>query len=88
MIVRTARALGLLVRERRRELGLNQAELAARAGVGRQWIVGIERGKPRAQIELLLATLQVLGLDVSVSARADVPTDLDRIIDEASGGQW
>lgn len=60
--------LGLVIRERRRQLGLDQRALAERVGVSRQWIVQVERGKPRAEIGLLLQTLRALGLSLQLAA--------------------
>ena len=54
--------IGLLIRERRRALRLDQAELARRAGVSRQWIIGMEKGKGRADLSLVLRTLGALGI--------------------------
>lgn len=68
MKVTTVQDIGLAIRERRRELGLSQQELADRVDVGRQWVVEIERGKPRAEIGLLLRTLDVLALQVSITS--------------------
>jgi HTH-type transcriptional regulator/antitoxin HipB len=77
MIVRTPTELGLLVRERRRALGLDQQELATKVGVSRLWVIEIEKGKPRAEVGLVLRTLLALGLDLDVSAeRAATPTKL------------
>jgi len=36
-----------VIRDRRKELGLEQADLASRIGVSRQWLIGVERGRPR-----------------------------------------
>jgi HTH-type transcriptional regulator/antitoxin HipB len=62
MRIRTPRDIGLVIRERRRALGLEQQGLADRVGVSRQWIVGVEKGKQRADAGLLLKTLTSLGL--------------------------
>ena len=62
MRIQDERELGLLIREHRKRLGLDQAELATRVGVSRQWIVEVEKGKPRAEVGLLLRTLRVLGV--------------------------
>jgi HTH-type transcriptional regulator/antitoxin HipB len=71
---------------------LDQAELARRIGVSRQWLVAIEQGKPRAQIGLLLRALRELDLDVWVgdlpiaeSSPAAAAIDLDQIIERARG---
>jgi HTH-type transcriptional regulator/antitoxin HipB len=85
----TAADIGAIIRERRRKLGLDQGALAKRVGVGREWIVDVEKGKPRAGIELVLRTLAALGLSVAVSAKptprgkGPAAIDLDRIVDGA-----
>ena len=66
MRIRTPRDLGLVIRERRRALGLEQQGLADHGGVSRQWIVGVEKGKQRADAGLLLKTLTSLGLVLDV----------------------
>lgn len=63
----TSNDIAELVRQRRRELGLSQAQLAAQVGVSRQWIIDIEKGKPRAELALTLALLQVLGVQLEAS---------------------
>lgn len=62
MIVRTPSDLGALIRDRRKQLMLRQQELAERIGVSRQWLIDVEKGKPRAEIGLLLRALDVLGV--------------------------
>lgn len=73
MIVRTPSDLGLLIRERRKKLGLDQAELAKKVGVSRLWVIEFERGKPRAEIGLVMRTLLALGLELEVSAEPAAP---------------
>jgi HTH-type transcriptional regulator/antitoxin HipB len=68
MIVRTPTELGLLIRERRRALGLDQQALAKKVGVSRLWVIEIEKGKPRAEVGLVLRALLALDLDLDVSA--------------------
>jgi|SRR5271154_3310900 len=62
MRIRTPADLGALIRDRRINLRLNQRSLAQKAGVSRQWIIEVEKGKPRAEIGLLLRTVQALGI--------------------------
>jgi HTH-type transcriptional regulator / antitoxin HipB len=92
MYVRTPTDIGLLIRDRRRQLGLSQTELAGRVGVGRQWIVAIEQGKARAELGLVMRALASLDLRLSINASDAVltpdgttPIDLDAIIDAAKG---
>jgi len=60
--VRTPTDVGRSIRERRKALHINQAELARRVGVSRQWVVGIEKGKGRADFSLVMRTLDALGI--------------------------
>ena len=62
MRLRTPTDMGLAIRERRRSMGLDQRTLARRAGVSRQWIIEAEKGKRRAEVGLILRTLDALGL--------------------------
>lgn len=93
MQIRTARDIGALIRGRRRELGLDQATLAARVGVSRQWLIEVERGKPRAGLTLVLRTMEALGLRLEVGSakvarerkttRIASPPDIDAIVNAA-----
>lgn len=86
-MIRGAADVGAIIRDRRRKLGLDQGALAKQVGVSRQWIVDIEKGKPRAGIGLVLRTLTALGVSLTPSekspprARDSTPAiDLDAII--------
>jgi len=68
----TARDIGLLIRERRRSLGLSQKRLAELAGVGRQWVVAVEGGKETVELGLVLRLMKGLGLGVFVEPPGDV----------------
>lgn len=92
--IRTPVDLGIVIRERRRALELDQRSLASRVGVSRQWIVEIEKGKARAGIGLVLRTLQAVGLEPQVvlvghdevaagAASIDDLVDIDAIVDRA-----
>src|SRR5882672_209888 len=91
MRVRTMKELGAAIKARRKALGLDQAGLAATVGVSREWIIDIEKGKPRAEAALVLRTLDALGLALNLEAegpaRATAPSrlkvpriDIDRIV--------
>jgi HTH-type transcriptional regulator/antitoxin HipB len=91
MIARNPKDVGLLMREQRRRLGLDQGELARRARVSRQWVIEVEQGKARAEVGLVLRALGVLGLTLDIQeARqrvaqdgARLPIDLDAVIERA-----
>jgi len=67
MRVRTAADLGAFIRERRNKLGMDQSDLAEKAGTSRKWIVEVEQGKPRAEIGLVLRTLKTLGVSLDIA---------------------
>lgn len=69
--IKTPQDLGHAIRSRRKEIGWDQATLAKQIGATRQWVIDIEKGKPRAELELALRALNVLGLTLT----ADITTD-------------
>ena len=69
MRIRTACDLGAFIRERRTRLGMDQTALAKKAGTSRKWLVEVERGKPGAEIGLILRTLK--SLEISIELKAD-----------------
>lgn len=67
MFITTPRDIGAAIKDRRRLLGLDQAELAKRVGVSRQWLIQVENGKAGAAIGLVLRLLKALDLSISLS---------------------
>lgn len=67
MKIRTATDLGAFIRERRVKLGMDQSDLAEKAGTSRKWIVEAEQGKPRAEVGLVLRTLKTLGVSLDIT---------------------
>jgi HTH-type transcriptional regulator / antitoxin HipB len=89
MRVNSIHDLASAARGRRLELGVSQAEIAARAGVSRDWVNSFEGGKPTVELILVLRILEVLGLrlelaDAAHSQRSRPPgsVDLDALLDE------
>lgn len=85
--INSIRDLAAAVRGRRLGLDLSQAELAARANVSRQWLSQLEAGKPTAELGLVLALLDALGLRLGVeavdaAARPPGSVDLDALLEE------
>ena len=70
---------------------MTQQQLARAAAVGRQWIVEIEAGKPRAELGRVLQTLAALDLSLTIhgegipeARKSDVPIeafDLGAVLD-------
>ena len=92
MRIRTPVDLGAYIRDRRTKLGLDQKSLAAKVGVSRQWIVEVEKGKLRAEIGLVLRTIEALGINLAVDEPGKTsgqigppPVDIDSIIAAARG---
>ena len=65
--------LGRLVRDKRRAIGVRQADLAALAGVGTRFLSELENGKETAEIGKVLLVLKRLGLDLWIAPRGEVP---------------
>jgi HTH-type transcriptional regulator / antitoxin HipB len=76
MRIRTATDLGAFIRERRTKLGMDQIALAKKAGTSRKWLVEVEQGKPRAEIGLILRTLNSLEISIDLGADSSVATPL------------
>lgn len=97
MHIRTPLELGAFLRDLRSKRGIDQGTLARQVGVSRQWIVAIEKGKPRAPIGLVLRTLNTLGvsLDVEETLGSRAPTKkgsgkkmvdlVDQVLDRLKG---
>lgn len=65
--VRDASELGSAVRDARIQASLSQAELAAEAQVGRQWLVEFEAGdKLSAPFDMVMRLLRALALEVTL----------------------
>jgi HTH-type transcriptional regulator / antitoxin HipB len=62
VFIRTPADLGAAIRDRRKQLGLDQSTFAKRIGVSRQWVIGVERGHARAAMGLVLRAIDALGI--------------------------
>ncbi len=67
MLIRTPADLGAVIRDRRKQLGLDQSTFAKRIGVSRQWVIGVERGHARAAVGLVLRAIDALGIRLDAS---------------------
>ena len=87
MRIRTPADLGALIRSTRKKLRLDQSSLAKKIGVSRLWLVEIEKGKPRAEIGLVLRALDALHVNLTATTTATpspkdsgAAVDIDRIV--------
>ena len=70
--------LGQLVRDKRRAIGMRQADLAALAGVGTRFLSELENGKETAEVGKVLRVCHRLGLDVWIAPRGELPGGSER----------
>jgi y4mF family transcriptional regulator len=67
--VTSAKAIGVLVRQRRKEAGLTLKDAAGMAGVGVRFLSELERGKATLQLGLVIEVLLLFGLELYVRPR-------------------
>lgn len=65
--------LGDDIRERRRQLGLRQRDLADLAGASERFIRELEHGKATVRLDKVRAVLDALGLELRALAPGDRP---------------
>lgn len=71
--------LSQFIREKRKNLGLTQEELSAKAGVGLRFIRELERGKNTLQMNKVNQVLKLFGYELG-----PVEMDRNRLIHEES----
>jgi HTH-type transcriptional regulator/antitoxin HipB len=79
--LRTLSDLGQAIRSRRKAAGLTLDEAAALLGVGRRFLIELERGERRASIEMVLRVLHGLGLELRLDPRTPQSTATDNAAD-------
>lgn len=72
--VRDLRQLGSVIRSRREAAGLTLDEASDLLGVGRRFLIELEHGRRRANIETLLQVLNALGLELVIEPRTAAGT--------------
>lgn len=79
-LVRSPKQLGVALRTYRRDRGLTQAELSARAGLRQATISQIETGHEAARLSTILAILRALDLELSIGHRTkSSPDDIEAL---------
>ena len=64
-----ASALGKVIKDRRRELGLKQKDVADATGFSVSFISDLENGKPTAELGKSIHIINMLGMDLNVEVR-------------------
>jgi HTH-type transcriptional regulator / antitoxin HipB len=86
MAINSIHQLAATIRGRRVALGRSQAEIAAAAGVSRDWLIKLEAGKPTVELGLVMDVIDAFGLtlDLTVPDAAEAPTgtNLDALLEE------
>ena len=77
-------ALGRALRRRRKDIGLTQAECAARAGVSAAWLSQFENGKATCEVGLVMNVAHALG--VCFDLRPTPRSVADDVIDDHTRG--
>ena len=65
----TQQEIGIVIRERRKKLGINQQTLADLASVAVNTVVAIERGEGNPQLTTLLTIINTLGLQMDINIK-------------------
>jgi HTH-type transcriptional regulator/antitoxin HipB len=73
MRIKTARDIGILIKEARRRRGLSQAALARMINTTQTWVSWVENGKPGAEIGSVLLALTTLGVEMNFDLPASLP---------------
>ena len=70
-MIKTAKDLGALIRQCRKEMGLSQADLSGICNVGNRFLVELEAGKPTVQFDKALHVAANVGLELHVHKKGD-----------------
>lgn len=90
MEVQSVRELAAVIRGLRREKGWSQATLAREAGVGREWIIHLEKARPTVELGLVMGTLKALGVRLRIEpqpTQSDPVIDLSRMLDSPNASE-
>jgi y4mF family transcriptional regulator len=66
----TTQAIGQIIRENRKRLGVTQKDLALTSGTGLRFVIDLEKGKETCQIGKVLTVLQTLGIKLALTPPA------------------
>ena len=66
MIINNIEELGKLIREKRKEQGLTQKDLALTVGIGVRLLVELEKGTRGVKIDTVVKICQFLGLKIDI----------------------
>ncbi len=64
MLIKTPADIGALIKDARLKAGLSQHDLAQMLKTSQGWVSEIERGKPTAELGMVLKAINVLGINL------------------------
>ncbi len=84
MDIQNAKELAAVVRKLRQDQRMTQAALAQAAGVGREWIIHLEKGRTTLELGMVLRTLRTLGVGLRIEpvSAATTGIDLNRLFED------
>jgi len=71
----TPHAIGRLIRETRKRLGVTQRALALTSGTGPRFVIDLEKGKETCEIGKALTVVQTLGIRITLTPPAAPPKE-------------
>jgi HTH-type transcriptional regulator / antitoxin HipB len=82
MLIRTFADIGAIIRDRRKTLKLDQSTLAKSIGASRQWVIALEHGHARAELDLVLRAIDAVGIRLDASiAQTKRPSSTQPAVD-------
>lgn len=69
--LQSSKDIARLIRERRKELGYTQSEVASFCNVGMRFFSELENGKETLQLEKVLRVINILGIDLLAKNRGE-----------------
>jgi y4mF family transcriptional regulator len=70
VVIRSTVDIGQAVRQQRKQLAMNQLDIAGMGNTGNRFIVELERGKPTIQLQKVLDVMDLLGLEMVVRPKS------------------
>ena len=69
MKISDSASLGIVIRNRRKQLGYTQKNISDFTGLSVSFISDLENGKPTAELEKTLSVINLLALDIFIEER-------------------
>lgn len=84
--IQSVAELGRALRAVRRSSGVRIDDMAATAGVSKQFASDVELGKPTVQFDRVMKLLREMGISVSVDIPSGAGEELSRLLQKAATG--